>query len=409
MAARRSARRRHRGLDIAVLRAVAVGSAAAPLLPILDDVLAAQAGAILPVPADDTRQSKLLTTSLRVGEFIDEEVAVVVSTSGTTGTPKGAMLSASALRAGAEATHRRLGGPGRWLLALPGHHIAGLQVIIRSVVAGTVPVEIPASFEVAELPSAIAALGSGRRYASLVAVQLDKALSDPAARAALAELDAVLIGGGPMPAGVAERAAAAGIRVVRTYGMSETAGGCVYDGAPLDGVAVRIDDGRIVLGGATVAAGYRNPVDPDPFADPGWFRTDDLGVIDDSGVLRVLGRVDDAISTGGLTVLPQLVEAALATHPAVADCAVFGIADGRLGQRVVAAIVPTSGAAAPNLAEVRAHVTRSLDATAAPREIHVVDELPRRGIGKLDRRALAAAFAPGQSGRELPNRSVAAR
>ena len=131
--------------------------------------------------------------------------------------------------------------------------------------------------------------------------------------------------------------------MVRTYGMSETAGGCVYDGVPLDGVTVRIasTDGRIALGGATLAKGYRNPQDPDPFAEPGWFRTDDLGALDDSGVLRVLGRVDDAISTGGLTVLPQPVEAALVTHPAVADCAVFGLADDRLGQRVVAAIVVT--------------------------------------------------------------------
>ena len=108
---------------------------------------------------------------------------------------------------------------------------------MRSVAGGTAPVAIDPSFDVAELPSAIAALGSGRRYASLVAVQLDKALGDPAATAALAELDAVLIGGGPMPATVGETAAAAGISVVRTYGMSETAGGCVYDGVPLDGVA----------------------------------------------------------------------------------------------------------------------------------------------------------------------------
>jgi O-succinylbenzoic acid--CoA ligase len=205
-------------------------------------------------------------------------------------------------------------------------------------------------------------------------------------------LDAVLIGGGPMPVGLAERALVAGISVVRTYGMSEMAGGCVYDGVPLDGVVVRIDDGRVVLGGATLAKGYRNPSEPDPFEEPGWFRTDDIGAVDDSGVLRVLGRVDDAISTGGLTVLPQLVEAALATHPAVADCAVFGVADERLGQRVVAAVVAT-GRAAPTLAELRAHVASTLSPTAAPREIHLVDELPRRGIGKVDRRELAARFS----------------
>jgi len=350
-------------------------------------------GAVLPVPADDSRQTSLLTTSLRVGEPIDDDVAVVVSTSGTTGAPKGAMLTASALTASAEATHRRLGGSGRWLLALPAYHVAGLQVLARSVVADTAPVAVSAGFEGAELASAVASLGSGRRYASLVAPQLDKALRDPAAASALASLDAVLIGGGPMPKGVAERASAAGISVVRTYGMSETAGGCVYDGVPLDGVRARIDDGRVVLGGATLAKGYRNPVQPDPFADPGWFRTDDIGAIDDSGVLRVLGRADDAISTGGLTVLPQLVEAALATHPAVADSAVFGVTDERLGQRVVTAIVVAPGCAAPTLAELRAHVASTLPSTAAPREVHLVDELPRRGIGKVNRRELAARFS----------------
>jgi o-succinylbenzoate---CoA ligase len=361
----------------------------------LEEVLDGQEPAVLPVPADDERQAELLVTSLRVGEEIDDDVAVVVSTSGTTGVPKGAMLTAAALIASASATHDRLGGPGSWLLALPSHHIAGLQVLVRSALAGTTPVAIPPSFDVAELPSAIATLGSGRRYASLVAVQLDKALGDTAATAALAELDAVLIGGGPMPAAVAERAAAADISVIRTYGMSETAGGCVYDGVALDGVEVRIDEGRVILGGETLAKGYRNPVDPDPFIEPGWFRTGDVGVLEDSGALRVLGRVDDAISTGGLTVLPQLVEAVLATHPAIADCAVFGVPDERLGQRVSAAIVVAGRSEAPTVAELRAHVAGSLDATAAPREVHVVDELPRRGIGKLDRRELATRFTTG--------------
>jgi O-succinylbenzoic acid--CoA ligase len=357
----------------------------------LEDTLAGTAS-VLPLPAGDERQSSLLTTSLRAGEEIDDEVAVVVSTSGTTGVPKGAMLTVSALTASAEATHHRLGGPGRWLLALPAYHIAGLQVLVRSVVAGTTPVGVDVGIESAELASAVASLGSGRRYASLVAAQLDKALRDVEATAALASLDAVLIGGGPMPLGLREKALAAGISVVRTYGMSETAGGCVYDGIPLAGVHVRIDDGRIVLGGVTLAKGYRNPVQPNPFAEPGWFRTDDLGTIDDSGVLRVLGRADDAISTGGLTVLPQLVEAALATHAAVADCAVFGVADDRLGQRVVAAVVVAPGCSAPTLAELREHVASRLASTAAPREVHLIDELPRRGIGKVDRRELAARF-----------------
>jgi O-succinylbenzoic acid--CoA ligase len=345
------------------------------------------------VPAQQDEES---TRALRVGEEIDDDIALVVTTSGTTGAPKGALLTAHALTASASATYQRLGGPGRWLLAVPPYHIAGLQVLVRSVLAGSAPVELDVSggFDIGQLPSAVGSLGPGRRYTSLVAAQLAKALTDPSATAALAELDAILLGGGPAPRPVLDAAAAAGLTVVRTYGMSETAGGCVYDGVPLDGVELRIGgDGRIALGGVTLASGYRNPVEPDPFAEPGWFRTDDLGALDDSGVLSVLGRVDDAISTGGLTVLPGPVEAALGSHPAVSDCAVFGLADDRLGQRVVAAVVIGIGSPVPTLDELRNHVARTLDITAAPRELHVIEELPRRGIGKVDRTALARRFA----------------
>jgi o-succinylbenzoate---CoA ligase len=329
---------------------------------------------------------------------IDDDVALVATTSGTTGTPKGALLTAAALTASAAATHDRLGGPGRWLLALPSYHIAGIQVLVRSLLAGNTPVElnVSAGFDISQLPSAVDELGPGRRYTSVVATQLAKALDDPGATEALADLDAVLVGGGPAPLPVLDAAASAGITVVRTYGMSETAGGCVYDGVPLDGVKLRIEDGRIILGGPTLAKGYRNPPDPDPFAEAGWFRTDDVGVVDDSGVLTVLGRVDDAISTGGLTVLPQPVEAALRTHPAVADCAVFGLPDERLGQRVVAAVVLADGSAAPTLDTLRTHVARTLDHTAAPRELHIVDALPMRGIGKVDRSALIRLAQAGQ-------------
>ena len=369
-------------------------------MPALERVLDGRDPALVAVPADNDPALHALRVGLRVGDAIDDEVALVAVTSGTSRTaPKGALLTAAALTASASATHDRLGGPGSWLLALPPYHIAGLQVLVRSVLAGSVPVELDVTnasrgFDVTELPGAVRRLGTGRRYTSLVAAQLAKALSDPAAAAALAELDAVLLGGGPGPRPILDAAAAAGIAVVRTYGMSETAGGCVYDGVPLAGVVLRVPaDGRIVIGGATLAKGYRNPIDPDPFAEPGWFRTDDLGAVNEAGVLTVLGRADDAISTGGLTVLPQPVEAALGTHPAIGDCAVFGLADDRLRQRVVAAIVVRDGSEAPTLEALRTHVARTLDATAAPRELHIVEALPRRGIGKVDRMALVRRFA----------------
>lgn len=380
---------------LARLRAVPVpaGDEVLQLLPVVEQMLSG-ADAVLPVPADP-REAARLKAYLRVGEQIDDVVALVSSTSGTTGVPKGAMLTAAALTASATATHRRLGGPGRWLLALPAHHIAGIQILLRSVLAATTPVvlDVSGGFDPGAIPGAVRAMGSGRRYVSLVAAQLAKALQQQPATAALASMDAVLIGGGPMPAALAEKAAAAAIPMIRTYGTSETAGGCVYDGVPVEGVRVRVDQRRVVLGGATVAKGYRNPISPDPFAEPGWFRTDDAGSLDGAGTLTVHGRLDTAISTGGLTVVPEVVEAELARHPAVDQCAVFGVPDERLGQRVAVAVVTAPGADAPTLEQLRAHIEKSLSATAAPREIHLVDELPLRGIGKVDRAALAARFS----------------
>ena len=365
------------------------GEAAAAILPRLSSVLDGNSPAVLPVPADDLRETERLRDALSPGAEIDDAAALVVATSGTTGTPKGAMLSAAALRASGTATHLFLGGPGTWLLALPAHHIAGMQVLLRSVLAGTDPaiLDVRAGFDPSALAGAVARM-SGRKYTSLVPTQLVKALDDAAATEALAEFDAVLLGGAATPVPLRERAFDAGIRVVRTYGMSETAGGCVYDGVPLAGVDLRIDDGRVVLGGATVALGYRGMPQHPAFAEPGWFRTDDAGTLA-GGVLTIAGRLDEAISTGGLTVVPQVVEAALATHPSVRECAVVGLPDERLGERVVVAVVASNEV---TLSELREHAARTLDPTAAPRELYLVDSLPTRGPGKLDRAALRATL-----------------
>ncbi|WP_068277796.1 o-succinylbenzoate--CoA ligase [Aldersonia kunmingensis] len=379
----------------ALLRALPIpsGQRVLDLLPTLRDVLDGTGPAVLPVPADDPRETERLASALRPGEPIDDEIAVVVATSGTTGVPKGAQLSAAALRASGSATHSFLGGPGGWLLALPAHHIAGLQVLLRSVLAGTEPVvlDVSGGFDPADLVPGIERMTGPRRYTSLVPTQLVKALDDPAATAALADLDAVLLGGAATPVPLRERAEAAGITIVRTYGMSETCGGCVYNGIPLDGVRVRIaEDGRVLLGGTVLATSYRGLPDHPAFAQPGWFRTDDAGAVQD-GVLSVLGRLDEAISTGGLTVVPQVVEAVLTTHPGVRECAIVGLPDARLGERVVAAVVPTG--TPPTLDELRKHVTDQLDPTAAPRELQLLDALPLRGPGKVDRVALRAALA----------------
>ena len=376
-----------------VLRALPVpdGTAALDLLPDLADALIGAGPAWLPVPARDGRETARLVDALGVDQPIPDGIALVMATSGSTGIPKGAMLPARALRASATATHARLGGPGSWLLALAAHHIAGMQVLVRSVLAGSEPTVLPThgGFNPAALVPAVAAMPGGRRYTSLVPTQLVRALEHPGATAALAELDAVLLGGAATPAALLARAQQSGITVVRTYGMSETCGGCVYDGVALDEVRIRIEDGRVLLGGAALAAGYRNHPGHPAFAEPGWFRTDDAGVMA-NGVLSVHGRRDDAITTGGLTVLPQVVEAALAAHPGVRESAVLGMPDEQWGQRVVAVVVP--GAPAPTLAELREHVSGTVGSAAAPKELHLVDHLPLRGPGKVDRRALADAL-----------------
>lgn len=380
-----------------LLRALEVpdGPALLEILPRLSDALHGLGPAWLPVPAHDPRETARLTTALMPDEPIDDAVALVVATSGTTGTPKGAMLPGTALLAGARATHDRLGGPGSWLLPLAGHHIAGLQVLVRSIVAGTEPVvlDVSTGFDPLLLPAAIAALPSGRRYTSLVPTQLVKVLDEPAAVEALAALDAILVGGAATPPQLQARASAAGLRLVRTYGMSETCGGCVYDGVPLAGVEVRLEptSGRVLLGGNVLAAGYRGQPEHPAFAEPGWFRTDDFGTFSD-GTLTVLGRLDEAISTGGLTVVPQVVEAALARVPGVRECAVFGLPDVRLGERVVAAVVPEP-ATEVTLELIRGALAAELPATAAPRELFLLDALPLRGPGKVDRRALVARFS----------------
>ncbi|MEU7142549.1 o-succinylbenzoate--CoA ligase [Nocardia sp. NPDC046473] len=364
------------------------GSGAGEVLPHLREALEGSGPAWLPIPTSDRREARRLSEALAPGETIDDDVALVVTTSGTTGVPKGAMLSAAALRASGTATHDRLGGPGSWLLALPTHHIAGIQVLLRSILAGTQPtiLDVSGGFLPEALAGAVSGMRGDRRYTALVPTQLIKALDAPAAAAALAQLDGVLVGGAATPLPVYERAKAAGINVVRTYGMSETCGGCVYDGIPLDGTQVRIEDGRVLLGGAMIASGYRGQPDNPAFAEPGWFRTEDAGTFD-NGRLSITGRLDEAIMTGGLLVIPQVVEAVLMNHPAIRECVVLGLPDERLGQRVAVVVVPAPGAV-PTLDELREHVVAELDSIAAPRELTLVDEIPMRGPGKPDRTTL---------------------
>ena len=411
-------------------------------------------------------------------------VDMVLRTSGsTTGTGKLVGVSMDALVASARATHKRLGGAGIWVLALPAYHAAGVQVLVRAAVAGTHVFNAykEGGFDPQHLAQVIdaacAAAGdaapscgddaassragdAGRGcpvYTSLVPTQLRRALEVEQLRGALARLDAVLIGGAAADAQLLEQAKAAGIRVVTTYGMSETCGGCVYDGQPLPGVSMDVDQatGAIWLSGPMLATGYLGDEEltrrcfvsrpqagvgasgvggtasaaesaeagaggasteagatrpgaetwPGAGSDAGageparrWFITSDRGHIVD-GRLQVLGRLDDVIISGGIKVEPGPIEALLALNPLVSECAVVGLPDLQWGQVVTAVVVPASmpglgrvdeGAI---LAQIRVYLEQKLSGAQCPKQVLLADALPYKGIGKVDRRALAQSLA----------------
>jgi o-succinylbenzoate---CoA ligase len=336
--------------------------------------------AVLPVGDGPAAAARAV---LRADEPLEPGTDLVVVTSGSTGGGRGVLLSAAALRASARATAGRLGGAGSWLLALPTSAIGGLQVLVRSALAGREPAVLCRGESLAE---AVRRLPAGdRRFTSMVPTQLRRYLADDPE--ALASFDGVLVGGAATDPALFQQARAAGVQVLTTYGMSETAGGCVYDGVPLDGVRVRVAEG-VELAGPVLAHGYRG--DPagtaEAFAD-GWFRTRDAGSLSPDGVLTVHGRLDDVVISGGVNVSPQAVEAVLREHPSVADAVVTGLPDPEWGQRVVAAVVAAPGAD-PQLSQLRPWVTARLGAAAAPRALHLVDAVPTLHTGKPDRRAV---------------------
>lgn len=391
-------------------------------------------------------------------------VDMVLRTSGsTTGTGKLVGVSMDALVASARATHKHLGGAGIWVLALPAYHAAGVQVLVRAAVAGTrvfnaykeggfdpqhlaqvidaacaaaADCDAGSSFDDdavsscaggagGEAEGALAADAAGRAcpvYTSLVPTQLRRALDDEQLRGALARLDAVLIGGAAADAQLLEQAKAAGIKVVTTYGMSETCGGCVYDGQPLPGVSMDVDQatGAIWLSGPMLATGYLGDEEltrrcfvsrPQAHCGGGagsdvgageparrWFITSDRGQIVD-GRLQVLGRLDDVIISGGIKVEPGPIEALLALNPLVSECAVVGLPDPTWGQAVTAVVVPAS---MPGLgrvdegaivAQIRVYLEQKLSGAQCPKQVLLADALPYKGIGKVDRRALAQSLA----------------
>lgn len=376
-------------------------AAAGELLRALRAALDGSGPAVLPLPANDPRLAEL-RAGLAPAEPPEPGTAVIVTTSGSTGDAKGVLLSAEALTASARATHERLGGPGHWLLALPANHIAGIQVLVRAIVAGRAPEVMggAAGFRSRVFTEAASSvLGEpGPHYTALVPTQLTRLLADGGdGLRALRQFNAVLLGGAATPGALLVRAIDAGVRVVTTYGMTETAGGCVYDGVPLAGVGVRIGAGeRIELSGPMLAHGYRlRPVETAAAFAGGWFRTDDLGRLHRDGSLEVLGRADDVINTGGLKVSAAVVEGVLAAQRGVAEACVVGLPDREWGEVVAAAVVP--GDDPPLEADLLDAVRVSLGGASVPKVLRFVGELPLHGPGKVDRAAVADVLS-GRSG-----------
>ena len=336
------------------------------------------------------------------GEPAEAGLAAVLATSGTSGTPKVVELGADAVRWSALATSRALAaGPGdRWLCCLPLHRVAGLAVVARAWHTG-LPVEVHERFD----PAAVGAAAGRATLVSLVPAMLRRLLAagDEAAR-----FRRVLLGGGPSPADLVAEAARRRVGLVRTYGLTETFGGMVHDGHPIDGAEVRIDgdpEGEVLVRGPMLFRRYRG--DPGRTAAAlrdGWLVTGDLGRLGPGGRLTVLGRADDLVISGGVNVHPDEVEAVLATHPGVAEAAVAGRPDPEWGQRVTAFVVPRDPASPPTLAELRAFTRERLVAAKSPRELVLVPALPRSPSGKLLRRLLpdGEADIDAGSGRDLP-------
>lgn len=334
--------------------------------------------------------------------------AVVVTTSGSTGIPKSVVLSRDALTASALATADRI-GDGAWLLALPASYVAGLQVLVRSLVADREPAILSGAFTPQSFAAAALLMVSTDRgeriptYTSLVPAQLSRLLDaaehDSSVLAAVRSFETILVGGQALPAATLERAEAAGARIVRTYGSTETSGGCVYDGVPLANVQLRIERGEVQVSGPTLAEGYLgDQMRTDTLFlrerdGTRWYRTGDAGLFDD-GVLRVRGRIDNVIVSGGINVSLDRVERIVRGIPGLHTAVVVGIPDERWGEASV--VVASRGEAlrrseAVQLQEARAAVQAEIGAHARPSRLVLVDELATLPSGKPDREAIRRA------------------
>ena len=301
-------------------------------------------------------------------EYAPSYAAIAIGTSGTTGTSKEVLLSSSALISSAKASNKFIGAQSgdTWSLLLPLTHIAAVNVVIRSMELGTTPIDLR-DFE-GEYPKA--------NYTAIVPTQLFRALNgDQRLLSHLKSTKAVLVGGAALSQTLRNQAELAGIKVITTYGMTETCGGCVYDGTALEGVEIEIRNGKIFIKGPVLASSIS--------LDNGWFETNDLGEYDNNELV-VLGRSDDVIISGGENLSLNAVESSLSTAFPESQFAAFAVEDPQWGQSLQVAVVGTISDD-----QIADHLVRDIGSFAKPKGVHHMNSLPLLGIGKVDRKSLA--------------------
>ncbi|HIY67030.1 MAG TPA: AMP-binding protein [Candidatus Agrococcus pullicola] len=321
-------------------------------------------------------------------------MSYILETSGSSAAPKSVVLSEEAVRAATEAANERLGGPGQWVLSLPEAFVAAKNVIWRNETSGAPLVRTSGSFTAEAFVEAVETLEHDRRYTSLVPAQLarlvDAAEIERSFIAPIRRLDRILLGGQRAPAGLIEKASMLGWQVTRTYGATETCGGCVWDGRPIGDVKIRITD-QIEISGPTLADGYHDEPELTEqrfYRDAGgtrWYRTGDAGALI-GGQLQVSGRIDDVIVSGGMNVSLAAVEHVVQVF--AADAVVVAGPDPKWGE--VPVVVTTSR---PSLAEIRSAVGNALGKPARPNHVVTVSAIPTTHSGKPDRRKLKRLVA----------------
>lgn len=341
-----------------------------------------------------------------VPDTVAKNIALVIETSGSSGAPKRVALSTGALLASAASVESELGGSGQWLLSLPTNYIAGVQVLVRSIVGGTTPIVQPSGhFSARVFASLVDEMDAPLRFASLVPAQLARVIdageADAGIREQVRRLDAILVGGQALPAALYERAIELGLAVRRTYGSSETAGGCVYDGIPLSQVQARVTGGELELSGPMLAEGYLgdDELTERKFSVENgrrWYRTADSGDVVD-GVVRVSGRIDNVIISGGIKVSLDRVERVVQSLEGFRGAVVVPQPSTEWGQ--VSVVVTDGPVDAESLQRVRDAVIAGPGRAAAPVRIVSVESLPTLASGKPDRLGLARSLASAKAAR----------